>query len=567
MGTGAAAIRPWIGAAGGSLLLLAGLAVLPPWAFAGWQAWRHERAAAREGEERLTDRALAAARDVTHAVGPGLALLESLAAAPGVATGDAAACASALSLAAGPRPKVSELVVTDAEGQPVCAAGAAPGTMRMALRLHLRNAADADGILLGDYRMREGVPVAAASRAVPSGASRRVVSVVVPLDALKGAADRLGRSGTALLVDDEGVVMAAFPEPEKWTGRSEEEAPLVRSLQGGASRVDAAGVDGVRRTFAAAPLAWDGVKTRARLAVGAAPASGGAGRLGTIAIAALAWLAACLLAIKRWAGVGAAGAARPTHDLTLPSLPSASSASEAEGTLRSFSRQLLMAQEEERRRIARELHDEIGQLLASVMINLQGLQRTPAAAPFAPRLESSVTNVSRAIHEVRNLSLQLRPPMLEELGLPAALRWYANRQASEAKLELQVSTDGVEMRLPPEVEVGCFRVAQEALTNVVRHSRARVVSLELYPSDDGLQLVVRDDGVGFGLEGARQRAMAGECMGLSGMQERVSLLGGRLELSSNGEGTEIRAWFPTVVARRGHGRSSSRSGSASGARA
>jgi PAS domain S-box-containing protein len=228
----------------------------------------------------------------------------------------------------------------------------------------------------------------------------------------------------------------------------------------------------------------------------------------------------------------------------------------AEETLRSLSQQLLMAQEEERRRIARELHDEIGQILTTVKISLQALQRMPGAQSWSHRLDGSVGHVDRAIREVRNLSLRLRPPMLDELGLPAALRWYAARRAHEARLEVDVDVEALLSRLPAEVEVGCFRVAQEALTNVVRHARAQSVYVRLALRDGGVQLVVRDDGVGFEQEIARTRAATGECMGLSGMHERVALLGGRIEMrSAAGKGTEIVVWFSLEARAAANGRS------------
>lgn len=218
---------------------------------------------------------------------------------------------------------------------------------------------------------------------------------------------------------------------------------------------------------------------------------------------------------------------------------------QAEETLRSLSQRLLMAQEEERRRIARELHDEIGQILTTVKFSLQSLERQPSGEVIKQRLESSVAHVDHAIQGVRDLSLQLRPSILDELGLPAALRWYLTKATRETQMKLQHDIEPFDERLPIEVEVACFRVVQEAFTNVVRHAKAQHFNVALVRRDGVLELRVRDDGVGFDLPRARARAAQGECMGLSGMQERVSLVGGRVQMTSApGAGTELQAWFP-----------------------
>jgi PAS domain S-box-containing protein len=216
--------------------------------------------------------------------------------------------------------------------------------------------------------------------------------------------------------------------------------------------------------------------------------------------------------------------------------------------LQSLSRQLLQAQETERRHIARELHDEIGQALTAVKINLQAMQRATASVPPGSRLEESIGIVEKTLDQVRNLSLDLRPSILDDLGLVAALRWNLDRQAKRAGFNAHMSADGVEGRLAPELETTCFRVVQEALTNVVRHARARQVWVELGPKDGDLELVIRDDGAGFDVTSACDRAQRGGSLGLLGLQERVMLLGGHCDLvSAPGRGTEIRVRFPWQV--------------------
>ncbi|MBI1913830.1 MAG: PAS domain S-box protein, partial [Planctomycetes bacterium] len=160
--------------------------------------------------------------------------------------------------------------------------------------------------------------------------------------------------------------------------------------------------------------------------------------------------------------------------------------------LQALSRQLLAGQEIERRRLARELHDEIGQVLTVVSINLQGLKAV-CGVEAAARLDESMATVARAIEQVRDLSLSLRPAMLDDFGLATALKWYVERLPRGGfEVVLNVETSGE--RLPGDVEVACFRAVQEALTNAARHARARHVWVDLRQRDEEVELVVRDDG-------------------------------------------------------------------------
>ena len=210
-----------------------------------------------------------------------------------------------------------------------------------------------------------------------------------------------------------------------------------------------------------------------------------------------------------------------------------------------LSQQLMEAQEAERRRLARELHDEIGQALTAVKLNLQGVQRAAGDPAAMPRLEESLAIVDRALQQVRNLSLDLRPSLLDDLGLVAALRWYVDRVAQRAGFVAEFIAEPPGIRAPASLETTCFRVAQEALTNVVRHAGARRVRVELRTADGELHLCVRDDGAGFDVAEARQRAVRGGSLGLLGMQERVTLIRGRIEIhSAPGKGAEVHVSLP-----------------------
>jgi signal transduction histidine kinase len=160
------------------------------------------------------------------------------------------------------------------------------------------------------------------------------------------------------------------------------------------------------------------------------------------------------------------------------------------------------------------------------------------------RIDENISIVDKTIGEVRNLSLDLRPSLLDDLGLTPALRWYVERQANRAGFMASFDAD-LEQRLPPDLETVCFRVVQEAVTNAARHGRAEHVSVMLCQEDGALELAVRDDGAGFDVAAARERAARGESLGLLGMQERVRLAGGTIDIrSAPGEGTEIRITLP-----------------------
>jgi two-component system sensor histidine kinase UhpB len=212
--------------------------------------------------------------------------------------------------------------------------------------------------------------------------------------------------------------------------------------------------------------------------------------------------------------------------------------------LKALSHQILETQETERRRIARELHDEVGQMLTTIGLRLHQLKAV-CGAEVQAALNEDITFVNRTIEQVRELSLNLRPPMLDVLGLEAALRWYAENQSERTGLNVQLVGHLEGPRLDPDLEIVCFRVVQEALTNIVRHARAKRVWVKLQVEEPELHLIVRDDGIGLDVAAAQERAGRGRSFGILAMQERVELLGGRFEVESTpGAGTRIRARFP-----------------------
>lgn len=221
----------------------------------------------------------------------------------------------------------------------------------------------------------------------------------------------------------------------------------------------------------------------------------------------------------------------------------------AQVALQEFSRRVLEAQEAERQRIARELHDEIGQVLTAVRLNLQAVPEDGQIKRGQSYVEENINVVDEALRLVRDLSFELRPSLLDDLGLAAAVRWYVDRYARRSDIKAEVRVDRLETegRLPWEIETAAFRIVQEALTNVARHAQASRVLIELTPSDGELRLRVKDDGVGFDLIELMDRAVPLATLGLRGMEERANAVGGWLEIdTSSHAGTEIRAQLPLV---------------------
>ncbi len=218
---------------------------------------------------------------------------------------------------------------------------------------------------------------------------------------------------------------------------------------------------------------------------------------------------------------------------------------EAEKNLQALSHGLLEKIELERRHTARELHDDIGQALTAVKLSLQSIRRSSDEEEASRLLQQGISSVDLAIQRVRNLSLNLRPSLLDDLGLPAALRWLLDHTARPAGISSELVTDLSSGRLPAEIETACFRIAQEALSNALRYAEPGNVRISLSMQNDLLRLSVQDDGLGFDLKPSFDRSVKGESFGLLGMHERALLAGGSLSITTDrGRGTTVSAEFP-----------------------
>jgi PAS domain S-box-containing protein len=210
--------------------------------------------------------------------------------------------------------------------------------------------------------------------------------------------------------------------------------------------------------------------------------------------------------------------------------------------LHHLSRRLFAVQEEERRHLARELHDEFGQLLTAISLRLQIAKGSAGAAAW-PALEECVALIQRAGERVRGLALDLHPTMLQSAGLDGTLRWLAESHSRQGPVAVSVS--GQVGRLPNDLGVTAFRVVQEALTNVLRHSGATRACIELEQEPGWLRVSVADDGAGFDVGATRDKAAGEGHLGLVGMRERVEIVGGDLEIISRpGAGTRVNVLLP-----------------------
>ncbi len=223
----------------------------------------------------------------------------------------------------------------------------------------------------------------------------------------------------------------------------------------------------------------------------------------------------------------------------------------AERTIRQDARQLkqmaqrvIAVQESERRNLALELHDELGQSLTAIKINMETRKRLDAS-----KLEGfdrkTIEIIDDAILKVRNLALSLRPGLLDDLGLLAALEWMVNQRSHSSGIVFELESNLGSQRLSSAIETTFFRVAQEAVTNVQRHSRASHAFIGLTRTDSDLTLVVHDNGCGFDMAAMAQKAASGKSLGMVGMHERALLIGARIDISQRPDGrSQVQLFCP-----------------------
>lgn len=216
----------------------------------------------------------------------------------------------------------------------------------------------------------------------------------------------------------------------------------------------------------------------------------------------------------------------------------------ANENLRTLSASLLQARDDEQRRLARELHDSVGQLLAGISMNLSVVKSeahklSPAAAQC---VSDNAELLEEAVREIRTISHLLHPPLLDEMGLGSALRWYAEGFADRSKIKVDLEIPANLGRLPNDTEIAVFRIVQECLTNVHRHSGSAAATIRIQRDSSRLVVQVQDSGKGISAEKQRELTVAGRTgVGFGGMRERLRQLGGTLEIHSEGNGTTVSA--------------------------
>ncbi len=212
-----------------------------------------------------------------------------------------------------------------------------------------------------------------------------------------------------------------------------------------------------------------------------------------------------------------------------------------EQDLRDLSRQLIHAHEQERALLARELHDDVTQRLAVLAIDVSRVELSLAGRPEGDALRTARLDVVRLSEDIHSLAYHLHPSVLEELGLLEALRAEAERWGRHGRLDVSLALDALPDAFGKTESLCLFRIAQEALNNVVRHAGVDAASVRLRPVNDGVLLAVHDEGAGFDTA-SRSRTRS---LGLIGMRERVRLVNGTLDVDSTpGRGTTVVAWVP-----------------------
>jgi two-component system sensor histidine kinase UhpB len=215
--------------------------------------------------------------------------------------------------------------------------------------------------------------------------------------------------------------------------------------------------------------------------------------------------------------------------------------------LKAISERAIHAQEEERVRIARSLHDDTAQTISMLIINLERIEKVISQEDSAllQRVRESYKIATLLLENLRKVIWDLRPSILDDLGLVPAIRWYAQNSLKDKSIQVKVDGSNKDMRLPPHLETMLFRISQEAVSNILRHAEASEASLTLQMENDHVTLQVTDNGRGFDVEKSQGEAVTRKQLGLLGMQERASMVNGTVKVESRpGKGTTLRVYVP-----------------------
>ncbi len=568
------------------LLLLIALAVLPVLGLIFYVNLEQHRLAAAQAQDSILGLARLAASEQARLIQGAHQLLDALSYLPVVRDEDPTGCGALFATLLKHYPTYGNLGVIRANGELFCSGVPLTQPVNTSSYAWFQRTIATQKFTVGEYQKSQATGTFALILGYPlfndAGQLQKVMAASIDLDRLNhlAAQAQLPPGSTVTAVDRNGTIIARSPDAERWLGQALPDSPLIRAMlthQEGTAELR--GVDGIQRVYAFAQVrdATAAVGLVVSVGIPSEVAFAAVQRrllrslltLGviTLCVVIAAWIGSTVFVLRPVTAL-----VRATHRLQAGDLAAArtelphgqgelaqlatafdemakalgqreAERKRSEVTLQLLSRRLLEAQENERRAIARELHDELGQSLQAIKINLQTAQRYPQEG--ATRLAESLEVVDQTIQQVRTLSVDLRPSLLDDLGLVAALEWYIDRQAQRVGFDGQFVATPPDLRLDPTVEIVCFRVVQEALTNIARHTQARRVRVALQQQAEELHLVIHDDGVGFDVRAAQERVLQGESFGLLSMRERVELAGGDFAITSSPtQGTEIRVRFP-----------------------
>jgi signal transduction histidine kinase len=544
-----------------TLVLLTCVVMLPLLATVGLLSYRSAQIAKEITHRAVLDAAHTRAQAVGMEIDQLRDLLLASAQRPLVRALDPRRCDPLMSELRGIDPRISVLGLRTAAGEPVCLSRPAgrSGPPAPADSPWVREALAVQGFhvggpFIGAISGDWVVPLSAPVRD-PAGNRTGALIATLPLEAV----DQLMVKGrpiegaVVLLVDQSGTALFRSADIVHWRGRPAFSAvpPL------GATRT-ATGLDGVERLYASAAVP----RTRWRVLVGqpAAIVSETVRRqiVESMLLWALVAVLACALALAAARSIGrrierlralvrAAGAGH--IELPVPAGGPAEIAElaeefnrvlaarrQSEGELRAMAQRLVTLQDKDRRDIARELHDRVGQNLSALGINLERLRGDSTGRVSARRVAECASLVEATGIVIQDVLTELKPPMLASYGLLEALRWHGREFSRRTGIEVQVEGPAGEGRLPPEIEMALFRVAQAALNNVAQHAQAKNVRVSLASAGARTRFEIRDDGVGFDAV----RALASGRWGLTAIRERAEAIGGSLRIeSAAGSGTRI----------------------------
>jgi signal transduction histidine kinase len=222
---------------------------------------------------------------------------------------------------------------------------------------------------------------------------------------------------------------------------------------------------------------------------------------------------------------------------------------DSNGQIRELTGKLFKLQDDERRRIARELHDSTGQMLTAMKMNLDRLKSKATKSDYKDLIAETISINDDLTSQLRTMSYLLHPPLLDEIGLPSAIQWYTKGFAQRSGIKVNAEIVADLGRLPNDMELAIFRFVQEALTNIHRHSGSRTADIRIVRQDDRIHVEVVDSGNGIAPEKLRGDHVI-QGIGIMGIQERVRQLGGAVEIKSSSSGTTITANLPSIMENR-----------------